>query len=124
MLAALLMLGGAWAEDADVPSLSTQIKRGLSAGVRSEHGRVHITRVRLFPAVVAMSEEEIAAHLASDEPLSVGIMETREHGRLRVTCHGETCTGASGSATVELTLVRKPPDDESPPMSARPAKGS
>lgn len=110
MLAALLLLGGAFGEDeGPVPSLSTQIKHGMAAGVRTGSGRIHITRVRLFPAVIEMSEEQIAARLASDEPLAVGIMETREHGRLRVTCHLDTCTGASGTATVEITLLREQP---------------
>ncbi|MEZ4242101.1 MAG: hypothetical protein R3F59_39290, partial [Myxococcota bacterium] len=82
-------------DDSEPVSLSTQIKRGMKSGLRTTGERVQVTSVRMFPSVLRLSDEEIAALLDADEPLPVGTMLTRDHGRLRISCHHDTCTAAA-----------------------------
>lgn len=109
----LLLVVRARAEPAPAPapahtppvSLATRIKRGLSERPAAGPGGIRVTRVQLYPEVVAMSDAELDAALAGDAPFPVGIVETRSHGRLLVTCHATTCTAKAGDAELVLALV-------------------
>lgn len=103
-LFALYAAAALGAPDADEASLATRIKRGLATGL-VEQGDVDIESIRLFRTVVAMTDDELEAALTGDQPFPVGLIETRDHGRLRVSCHYDTCVGALGKTRVTVTLV-------------------
>ena len=104
MLVLLLALGASAADSA--PDLATRIKKGLM--VRSpDRGGVRIESVHLFRWAVHMPSDELRAALV--EPLQVGTVLTESHGRLRLTCHLDTCKAWLGETEIELLL-----EDETP----------
>jgi hypothetical protein len=89
------------------PSLATRLKYGLMAGV-PDRGQVRIVRVQLYESAQKLPVEELDRRLAT-EWVPVGILDTRDHGRLRVTCHEDACVGQAGATTIHLQLLDAPP---------------
>ena len=112
-----LLTGTAFAQDdvavaavrpaATSPSLATRLKYGLMAGVE-DRGAVRIVRVQLYETARRLSVQELDRKLAT-EWVPVGILETKDLGRLRVTCHLDTCLGQAGPTTIKLQLLDAPP---------------
>ncbi|MEQ1572170.1 MAG: hypothetical protein ABMA64_41465 [Myxococcota bacterium] len=90
------------------PSVASRLKNGLLYGIDRKSG-VKIVRVQLYPEVVAMTDAALERALAAEDWLPVGILETKADGRLRVSCHLDTCWAIAGSTRVQLRLPPEPP---------------
>lgn len=91
-------------------SLATQLKHGLQVRA-GDFGGVHLERVVLYPEVVKLSERKLEQKLNGDEWLPIGVIETRDHGRLRLACHQDRCLATSITGiSIELQLLKEMPE--------------
>jgi hypothetical protein len=103
-------------------SLASQLKRGLL--LHADFGEVQLERVRLYPEIIRLSDSKLELLLQQEEWLAVGVIETKSHGRLRVTCHLDRCVAESGGVSIEISLVKGPLSEEDVPKKRRPRKKS
>lgn len=99
-------------------SLASQIKRGLVVQAPKTH-EIEMVCVRLFPEVVKLSKNKLELMLQQEEWLAVGIIETKDHGRLRMTCHADRCVASSEQVSIELMLVKAGEPTPAPKRKAK-----
>jgi hypothetical protein len=104
-------------------SLASQLKRGLLLH-SGDFGEVQLVRVVLYPEIIRLSDSKLELLLQQEEWLAVGVIETKSHGRLRVTCHLDRCVAESGGVSIEISLVKGPLSEEDVPKKRRPRKKS
>jgi hypothetical protein len=113
-------LAAALAAPGPSDSLASQLKRGLILHA-DNFGDVQPERVRLYPEIIGLSDSKLELLLMQEEWLAIGVIETKNHGRLRLTCHMSECRAEANGVSIQLT-VEKGPLPADLPKKKRPRK--